>query len=183
MKLITLTLITIVSSLLVTSVNVPSPTEITYAQQILKRSPWQQFSSPVGKFTISMPGKPIQESSTDPDGSVTHNFTVVSGETVYLVTYSDLVAEVERVKPSEIFDAVCKGYIADGDKLVNQREIQLSGGYPGRSVDLKATDGMNGKANIYLIGNRLYQLLLISSEVEDGRQFFDSFQVTEKNSK
>lgn len=182
MKLITLTLMTIVSSLLVTFVNVPSPTANIYAQQILKRSPWQQFSSPVGKFTISMPGKPIQESNTDSDGSVTHNFTVVSGETVYLVTYSDLVAEVERVKPSDIFDAVCKGYIADGDKLVNQREIQL-GGYPGRSVDLKATDGMNGKANIYLIGNRLYQLLLLSSELEDGKQFFDSFQVTEKNSK
>lgn len=100
-------------------------------------------------------------------------------ETVYLVTYSDLVAEVTQLKPTEIFDAVCEGYAADGDKLVNQREIKL-GGYPGRSVNLEATDGMSGKASMYLVGNRLYQLLLISPKSEDGKQFFDSSQVNEK---
>lgn len=60
-----------------------------------------------------------------------------------------------------------------------QRKIEL-GEYPGRSVEIEATDGMNGKASIYLIGNRLYQLLLISPNLEDGKQFFESFQVTEK---
>ncbi len=130
-----------------------------------------------------MPGKPTQESETDADGSVTQDFTVVNGETVYLVTYADLVEEVTQLKPGEIFDAVCEGYASDGDKLVDQREIRLNG-YPGRRVELKATDGMKGKASMYLIGNRLYQLFLISSTLsEDGKQFFDSFQVTEKKSR
>ncbi len=69
-----------------------------------------------------------------------------NGETVYLVTYSDLVKEVTQLKPQEIFDAVCEGYTADGDKLLNQREIKL-GEYPGRTVELIATDGMKGKAS------------------------------------
>ncbi len=182
MKPIILSLITIVSGLLVTSVQanpIVPQSSVTYAQQILTRSPWQQFSSKAGNFTVLMPGKPTQESDTDADGSVTQDFTVVNGETVYLVTYSDLVEEVTQLKPSEIFDAVCEGYTADGDKLVNQREIKL-GAYPGRTVELKATDGMKGKASMYLVGKRLYQLLLISSKLEDGKQFFESFQVTEK---
>ena len=182
MKPIILTLIAIISPLLTTSVTanpIVRHPSIIYAQQALKRSPWQQFSSQSGNFTISMPGKPSQESDTDADGSITHNFTVVNGETVYLITYSDLATEVTQVKPGEIFDAVCGGYAADGDKLVNQRKIELSG-YPGRSVELKAKDGMSGKASMYLIGNRLYQLLLISPELEEGKQFFDSFQLTEK---
>jgi hypothetical protein len=182
MKPIILTLIAIVSALLTTSATanpLVRPSSIIYAQQTLKRSPWQQFSSGPGNFTILMPGKPTQESDTDADGSITHNFTVVNGETVYLVTYSDLAEEVTQVEPGEIFDAVCGGYAADGDRLVNQREIELSG-YPGRSVELKANDGMSGKASMYLIGNRLYQLLLISPESGEGKQFFDSFQLTEK---
>ena len=179
MKLILLALIATASVLLTTSVTAHSivhNSEVIYAQKTLT---WQQFSSLAGKFTVLLPGKPTQESDTDADGSVTHDFTVVDGETVYLVTYSELVKEVTQLKPTEIFDAVCDGYAKDGDKLVNQREIELSG-YPGRSVDLKATDGTSGKASMYLIGNRLYQLLLISSQAEDGKQFFDSFQLTEK---
>ncbi len=181
MKPIILSIITF-SGLLVTSVQaspIVHPASVTYAQNILRRSPWQQFSSKTGNFTVLMPGKPKQESDTDADGSITQDFTVVNGETVYLVTYSDLVEEVTQLKPSEIFDAVCEGYTADGDKLSNQREIKL-GEYPGRTVELKATDGMKGKASMYLVENRLYQLLLISSKSEDGKQFFDSFQVTEK---
>ena len=182
MKPIILTLIAIVSAMFTTSVTA-SPivrhSSVIYAQKILTRSPWQQFSSEAGKFTVLMPGKPTQESDTDADGSITHNFTVVRGETVYLVTYSELVDVVTQLNPSEIFDAVCGGYAADGDKLVNQREIELSG-YPGRSVELRAKDGTSGKASMYLIGNRLYQLLLISPNLEDGKQFFESFQVTDK---
>ncbi len=180
MKPIILSLITM-SGLLVTSVQantIVRPAVVTYAQKILERSPWQQFSSESGNFTVLMPGKPTQKSETDADGSVTNDFTVVNGETVYLVTYADLVKEVTQLKPTEIFDAVCEGYAADGDKLINQREIKLNG-YPGRSVELKATDGISGKASMYLIKNRLYQLLVISSKVEDEKRFFDSFQITE----
>lgn len=68
------------------------------------RSPWQQVSSQTGNFKVLMPGKPTQESDTDADGSVTQNFTVVDGETVYLVIYSDIATEVTQVKPGEIFD-------------------------------------------------------------------------------
>jgi len=181
MKPIILTSIAVVSALLTTSVTA-SPIvrkSFIYTQQTLTRSPWQLFSFPAGKFTVSMPGKPTQESNTDEDGFVTHDFTVVNGEAVYLLTYSELVNEVTQLKSKEIFDAVCEGYANDGDKLVNQREINLNG-HPGRSVDLKATDGTSGKASMYLIGNRLYQLLLINSKAEDGKQFFDSFQLTER---
>ena len=179
MKSIILTLIAVVS-LLTTSVTAsPVRKSSIYTQQTLTRSPWQLFSFPAGKFTVSMPGKPTQESNTDEDGFVTHDFTVVNGETVYLVTYSELVKEATQLEPKEIFDAVCEGYANDGDKLVNQKEIKLSG-HPGRSVDFKATDGTSGKASMYLIGNRLYQLILISHKAEDGKQFFDSFQLSER---
>lgn len=145
---------------------------------ILTQSKWQQFSSIAGKFTVSLPGKPIEKSETDEDGSVANNFTVVDGETVYLVTYSDLVEEVNQVSPKEIFDAVCEGYTADGDKLVGKQEVELNG-YPGRVVELNTTDGMVGKASIYLAEKRLYQLIVISPAKEEGKQFFESFQISD----
>ncbi|WP_144405638.1 hypothetical protein [Aliterella atlantica] len=145
---------------------------------ILTQGKWQQFSSSAGKFTVSLPGKPIEDLETDDDGSVANNFTVVDGETVYLVTYSDLVKEVNRVATEEIFDAVGEGYTADGDKLVNQREVKLDE-YPGRVVELNTTDGMVGKATIYLVGNRLYQLIVISPNKEIGEQFFESFRISD----
>ena len=144
---------------------------------VLTQSNWQQFSSSTGKFTISLPAKPTEETDTDDDGSVAKNYTVVDGETVYLITYSDLVAEVNQLNPTEIFDAVCEGYTADGDKLVNKREIELDG-YPGILVELNTTDGLVGKASIYLVGNRLYQLILISPDKDKGNQFFDSFRIS-----
>lgn len=144
---------------------------------ILTQSNWQQFSSKAGKFTVSLPGKPTEESETDDNGSVANNFTVVHGETVYLVTYSDLVDEVDQLNPGEIFDAVCEGYTADGDNLVNKREIKLNG-YPGRIVDLNTTDGMVGKASMYLVGNRLYQLIVISASTEEQEKFFESFRIS-----
>lgn len=144
---------------------------------ILTQSNWQQFSSPTGKFTVSLPGKPTEELDTDDDGSVAKNFTVVDGETVYLITYSDLVSEVNQVNPIEIFDAVCEGYTADGDKLVNKHEVQLDG-HPGRLVELNTTDGLVGKASMYLVGNRLYQLILISPDKNKGDRFFKSFHIS-----
>lgn len=146
---------------------------------ILTQSKWQQFSSTAGKFTVSLPGKPIEESETDEDGSVANNFTVVDGETVYLVTYSDLVEEVNQVAPEEIFDAVCEGYTADGDRLVNKREVELDG-YPGRVVELNTTYGMVGKASMYLVKNRLYQLIVFSPSKEEGEKFFESFHIRGK---
>lgn len=157
-----------------------SPSALVATQTVtLSQSHWQQFSSEAGQFTVSLPGKPIQESETDNDGSVTNNFTVVNGESVYLVTYSDLVDEVNQVNPEEIFDAVCQGYTADGDKLVNRREIELDG-YPGRIVDLNTTDGMVGRASMYLVENRLYQLILISPSAQEGEEFFESFRISKE---
>lgn len=156
------------------------PTTINQPQSlILTQSKWQQFSSVAGKFTVSLPGKPIEESETDEDGSVANNFTVVDGETVYLVTYSDLVEEVNQIATDEIFDAVCEGYTADGDRLVNKREVKIDG-YPGRMVELNTTDGMVGKASMYLVGNRLYQLIVISSSKKEGENFFESFHISGK---
>lgn len=168
--------------LLETSVKAANPTffpsaSVATRAVILTQSNWQQFSSKAGNFTVFLPGTPTEDSETDDDGSVANNFTVVHGETVYLVTYSDLVDEVNQLNPGEIFDAVCEGYTADGDKLVNKREIKLNG-YPGRIVDLNTTDGMVGKASMYLVGNRLYQLILISPNTEEGDKFFASFRIS-----
>lgn len=179
MKLIILALA--VPLLLETSVKaantvLPLSTPIAAQAVMLTQSNWQQFSSAEGNFTVSLPGVPTEQSEKDDDGSVANNFTVVNGDTVYLVTYSDLVGEVNRVNPVEIFDAVCEGYTADGDKLVNKREIELDG-HPGRIVELNTTDGMVGKASMYLVGNRLYQLIVISPNAEEGQKFFESFQI------
>lgn len=180
MKLIILALA--VPLLLETSVKAANPTffpsaSVATRAVILTQSNWQQFSSTAGNFTVSLPGTPTKKSETDDDGSVANNFTVVHGETVYLVTYSDLVDQVNQVNPGEIFDAVCEGYTADGDKLVNKREIKLNG-YPGRIVELNTTDGMVGKASMYLVRNRLYQLIVISPSTEDQEKFFESFRIS-----
>ena len=76
------------------------------------------------------------------------------------------------------------GAVANVDgKLLNERRVTLQG-HPGREMWVKAeSNGEQGRvhARIYLVGRRLYQMLVAGSEAQfsesDAEYFLDSFQL------
>jgi hypothetical protein len=53
----------------------PTPT-YTLSSTLIAQTAWNEFSSSEGKFAVSMPGTPKQETETDEDGLTSHSFTV-----------------------------------------------------------------------------------------------------------
>ncbi|HEY9873868.1 MAG TPA: hypothetical protein V6D12_10555, partial [Candidatus Obscuribacterales bacterium] len=140
---------------------------------------WKNFSSGKGKFAVLMPGKPIEETQTSQKDDVTinnHTFMVETDEGVFFVEYSDFRDDISMIKPDAILEAGCEGLSQDGGKLLSKRSIAL-GEHPGREVEYTTKDGITGKARIFLVGQRLYQLHVVTAQAADANKFFDSFKV------
>jgi hypothetical protein len=157
------------------------PNRASVATQPLQvaQAGWKNFSSAKGKFAVLMPGQPTEETQTSKKDDVTinnHTFLVETEEGVFFVEYSDFRADISMIKPDAILEAGCKGLSQDGGKLLSKRSIAL-GEYPGREVEYTTKDGITGKARIFLVGQRLYQLHVVTPEVADANKFFDSFEV------
>ncbi len=146
------------------------------------------FAPAGGGFRVLMPGKPRERIvvADSPDGPIeAHLFDLVQGDLRRLVTYLD------RPKPLDLAGAeadtaleeLVKGSILSGKgTLVAKRPIRL-GAAVGREFDFD-TDGSNGRprfvrARVYLVGARVYQVLIggPKSKVVGpiGDAFLDSF--------
>lgn len=142
-----------------------------------------EFVSEEGGFSVSMPGEPNEETQTVPTeaGDIeVHMFSVESGGTAYLVGYSDYPPDlVEMVDSEVLLDSARDGAVDDGT-LVSEESITLDD-YPGRSLTVDTSDeDIMVFARIFLVGNRLYQVVVSTGEdalTEDMSGFFDSFKL------
>lgn len=142
---------------------------------------WQKFSSTAGRFSVLMPGTPTEETQTDKieDGRTyqQYYFTVTQPEGVYFVAYSEFPgSEVSQVDADTILEAASEGILVDGGRLLSQREISLEG-YPGREIEYEDSEGNLSNTRIFLVEERLYQLIAIASNSDDVSRFFDSFEL------
>ena len=151
----------------------------------------QEFINQEGNFSIMSP-LTLEESSQTVDTAAgpieIHFFMADDGNSAYMVGYSDYPAEiVELSDPNEMLDGAAQGATANiNGTLVSQNNISLDG-HPGRELVLTATledVDATAKARIYLVGNRLYQVLALGAEgdisPEDMDAFLQSFKLLEK---
>jgi hypothetical protein len=144
--------------------------------------PMQTFTSAEGRFTIQFPGTPMQDSATASAGTL-YKFSVSSDDNNidYMVTYSDNPNFVNRA-PQDILLGARDGAVkaVDGATLTSDAAIDLNG-VPGRAFTTTDKDGGSYATHIFLVGNRLYQLLVASNKdhpAAQTEQFMNSFHIT-----
>ena len=150
---------------------------------------YEEFSSETGNFSIDTPGtlEETQQSVETPVGPINiHTFTAESNESAYVVAYSDYPNEiVEQTDPEMLLDSSRDGAVSNlGGTLVEEETIELEGN-PGRSLIIDTAAGTEEAATInsriFLVDNRLYQILVVVPEAVEGEidseTFLDSFEL------
>jgi hypothetical protein len=145
------------------------------------------FVSPEGRFAVRFPSVPAATKHTlnTPAGPVALlGFTVTdkAKSMGYAVLYSDIPLKPgQAVDPDRMLGA---GVFALADRpenrLVEDRLISLDGN-PGREVVVEQSEQVLVKARIYVVGQRLYQVIVIAPKAKgfppEAAAFLDSFRL------
>lgn len=152
-------------------------------------SPWKDFHSKQGGFSVSMPGTPVEKRQafhTQAGPVEAHFFTVEAdrGSLVYMVVYGDYPEALMAANDREmLLDAARDGAVGNiQGTLVSERTVSL-GGHPGRELQVLSSDGRLAlRMRIYLANNRQYQVVAVTPKetrsTEDRDRFLDSFRLT-----
>jgi hypothetical protein len=148
----------------------------------------QTYDSSSGRFTIDFPGKPKEQSQTvqTPTGNVTaHIIMYESRIAAYVVTYSDFPAsQIKSSSADELLDGACQGVASNiGGTITSQKSISIDN-HPGQEVKVSASSRgkkVEVRNRIYLVGNRLYQVIVTAApgDTEDAtaNKFVTSFKL------
>jgi hypothetical protein len=153
------------------------------------KSPWKEFSSTEGRFTVLLPGSAKEKSEESPYGQGTltiHScklFREKEDET-YRILYVDYPSsELERMGRNRVLDRAVQDVLsATLSEQLSKQEVSLNGV---AGLEVKAKDA-TGKylvfARVYLAGNRIYEVEVTCREKdlvsENVSKFLDSFQLT-----
>ena len=176
-------------------------TFISFATSVMAQQTdkWINYSSPEGRYTVSLPAQPklsSQEGTTAEGTKFPQYLAIVEepGDVVYIVGYFDAVpgTTFSQDKARDGMVAAVKG------TLVNETAISLSG-YSGRELNISTKLGTDepkpgtaavdaveyfDKARFYEVEKRIYVLQLLApkslwgSELKaKAAKYFDSFQI------
>ncbi|MCB0213947.1 MAG: hypothetical protein KDJ52_31710 [Anaerolineae bacterium] len=155
-------------------------------------TPWLDFTSPEGQFTVSLPDYPdegTQFLSGESAESMVHTYKSVSDSATYVVAYRDLdKADMNQAQIAEeaakVFDVVFKGIarqfdstLADtydkvklltAERLVAGETVSMAGHQGWQTAfTIPASPvaaGAQGQVQTFVAGNRLYQLVVVEGE-------------------
>jgi hypothetical protein len=145
---------------------------------------WKPFS-PDGKFTVLMPGVPVEQPPVTNSEFEAKKFsirTAMSHVSGLAIAYADQPNRPVQSDPNKIMDALREQAKVDlRGQLLSEKPITLQG-YPGRELRLSIPDGYEALQRIYLVDKRLYSLIVIAGskglDSPEAKKFLDSFQVT-----
>ncbi|MCU0554226.1 MAG: hypothetical protein MUF17_05585 [Syntrophales bacterium] len=152
-------------------------------------SPWKDFHSKEGGFSVSMPGTPVEKRQayhTQAGPVEAHFFTVEAdrGSLVYMVVYGDYPEALMAADDREmLLDAARDGAVGNiQGTLLGERSVSM-GGHPGRELQVLSSDGRLAlQMRIYLVKSRQYQVVAVmpkeARSTEDRDRFLDSFRLT-----
>lgn len=157
-------------------------TASTTGEDSSSMSSFTDFVSKDGRFKVSFPGKP-KEQSQSAMGMKIKMFTVEEKDGVFGVAYLDLpgsVAPTGRMIDSSLTSAR-EGMLHNvGAKLIKEDRIMLQGKYPGREIRADVpSKNAELYCSIYLVNNRAYQVLILGKKdwlnSDKTRKFLNSF--------
>ncbi len=145
---------------------------------------WINYTSPEGRYAVSLPNKPKVDTHEDPGKPKSHLAMSTSLPAVFWVTYFDL-------GPDETFaiNDWLKGEMNDGSTIIASNSINV-GGFPGNQL-IRLEKGSSGEnitdTRITKVGGRVYLIIfgyakeMASDAIKaKGTKFFDSFKITGK---
>jgi len=147
------------------------------------RAEWTTLRSPEGGFAVEMPAVPelarhIVETVVGPLDFTVHSARLGSASyQIIWVEYPEGVIE----DPEAVLDAARDGAVArSGSRLVREERIEIEG-HPGREIELDVQGRIVGLDRLFLVGNRLYQILLAGDagdlNSEEATRFLASFRL------
>ncbi len=151
------------------------------------KAEWKEFHSNEGRFTVTMPGDPTQDSNTVQTaiGSVDiHMFHHDEFFLSFLVAYSDFPNRPDYVFKTE---KMCEG---DGNETVRKENAVVKSeqpitvdGNPGRIIILEKNQNLTIKTKMVWVQPRLYQVVVAANDIRAGSadidHFMDSFKITQ----
>jgi hypothetical protein len=152
---------------------------------------WKVFASKDGRFTVHMPKEPMDpKKQVVKTGTGELNVTLVIAEgrqdSYFVVSYSDFPPAVLKKGEEEMrLDQACNGAVESSRGKLRgvAKPIELAGGYAGREIVIEKDGAVIAKMRIYLVENRLYQIMVLgsgtifSSKEKDVGIFLDSFRL------
>jgi Zn-dependent protease len=143
------------------------------------------FTSREGGFTVNMPAEPRYNRQVQNEGGKSmemHSFSSDYFRTAFAVMYFDLPAAVDDARRNAMLKAVSDGTAAQlRGRVLDDRPVAL-GAHRGKEFALSLPDGMYLVSRIFIAGRRVFQLTLVTPEVNRGskviRVFTDSFALT-----
>jgi hypothetical protein len=150
----------------------------------------QEFTSEEGGFSVASP-LPLEESSQSIDTTLgpieVHFFMAEEGSRAYMVGYSDYPQDfVDQSDPEAMLDGARDGAVGNiNGKLVSEIKVLLEDRYPGREIVVTAMvdNDQEGtlKERMFLVGNRLYQIMVIAPSgemsVQEMNEFINSLEL------
>ena len=145
-----------------------------------KPSRWVTFAPEEAGFSVLFPGKPVETIDKKPSFTL-HSFKLTLGRATFIASYTDY--EPGKLDPQTALTA-------NRDKfnkrlqatLVSSREITVDG-HTGLEFTSE-TPAANLKSQLFLIGNRMFQIVtFVFRDVDETRnvdRFFESFKFTTK---
>jgi hypothetical protein len=151
---------------------------------------WKVYDSTDGRFTVHMPKEPM-----DPKKRVVRteagdlNATLVIAEgrhdSYFVVSYCDFPrAKLKKGEEEKRLDQACNGAAESSrGEIRDEKPIKLEGRHPGRAFVIRKDGAVIAKMRIYLVENRLYQVMVLgngpifSSKEKDAGIFLDSFRL------
>lgn len=159
--------------------NSPQFRNVVQPSTQINQADWSEFSSDLGGFAVSMPGTPQEKTKTDDDGSIERSFLLSLGKSSYYVHYTD-IPDIDKLNAEAVKDLLDKmpAVFVEGaeGKLVTERNVILNG-YPGKEFEFTLNDGRAGKARVYMVKQRLFIIVGMSSEPENSQKFLESFRL------
>jgi hypothetical protein len=150
-----------------------------------KLAPWSEYRSDKGNFKVLLPDQPKEQISTQQTaaGEVKTTINMVeAGDVAVGVGYNDLPPDAVRDQDSTVLlengrDGAVKNI---NGKLISDKLVAL-GAYPGLEFSAEVQQDYRYLARIYLIKDRLYQLVFLApqDQIDDATvaRFFDSFEL------
>jgi hypothetical protein len=140
------------------------------------------FASPEGRFRVRFPQGPRErvQKVGSPAGPIeVHMFVADLGDVAYFASYNDYSVDPAQLDPEAALESVVQGALAAGKgRLTARRDVRL-GDHPGKEYQaaLSLPDGRPAasKARVYLVGARLYQVLVVSPEGKEDTKAVDAF--------
>jgi hypothetical protein len=145
-------------------------------------SKWKRFTSKEGAFTILMPGKSKVENATRVISGIQMEVHTISAWSrtggYFSVAYADAPMPTSIDVGERMLEAQRQVLTHGDDNRMLSAEKMTVNGYSARQYKAVVEEGLQADEKLYLVGRRLYILLVVhdkGGDEGDVKNFFDSF--------